>query len=57
VHYTRCNQNADVVFYTVNGGGHAWPGGLKLPEMIVGHTSQDIDATRVMWDFFKRHSL
>lgn len=56
VHYTRCNQNADVVFYTVNGGGHAWPGGLKLPEMIVGHTSQDIDATRVMWDFFKKHS-
>lgn len=57
VQYTRCNQNADVVFYTVHGGGHAWPGGVKLPEMIVGHTTQDIDATRVMWEFFTRYSL
>ena len=56
VQYTRCRRGADVVFYTVNGGGHAWPGGAKLPEFIVGHTTRDIDATRVMWDFFNKHS-
>lgn len=55
--YTHCNREADVVLYTVEGGGHAWPGGEKLPEIIVGHTSDDIDATRVMWDFFSRYSL
>ena len=56
VRYTQCRQGADVVFYTVHGGGHAWPGGVKLPEMIVGHTTRDIDATRVMWDFFNKYS-
>lgn len=57
VQYTQCDQDADVVFYTVNGGGHAWPGGEELPEMLVGHTTQDIDATRVMWEFFNNHTL
>jgi len=55
--YTGCDQNADVVLYTVRGGGHSWPGGEELPELLVGHTTQDIDATRVMWEFFSKHSL
>jgi polyhydroxybutyrate depolymerase len=55
--YTHCNQNADVVFYIIHGGGHAWPGGGSLPKFIVGHTTQDIDATRVMWEFFSRYTL
>ena len=29
--------------------------GQALPEMIVGHTTHDIDATRVIWDFFMAH--
>ncbi len=53
--YTGCA--ADVVFYTVAGGGHAWPGGEPLPEWIAGRTTQDIDATRVMWNFFQQHPL
>jgi polyhydroxybutyrate depolymerase len=44
---------ADVVFYTIAGGGHSWPGGVPLPEVIAGTTTQDIDATRVMWAFFE----
>jgi polyhydroxybutyrate depolymerase len=46
-----------VAFYTVHGGGHSWPGGEPLPEIITGKTTQDIDATRVMWEFFQAHSL
>ncbi len=57
IHYTGCEQGADVVFYTVLGGGHSWPGGKPLPKWIVGKTSQSIDATRVMWDFFVAHPL
>ena len=57
IRYASCNQNADVVFYTIHGGGHAWPGGGLLPKMIVGHTTQDIDATRIMWEFFIEHPL
>lgn len=57
IKYTCCDQKADVIFYTIRGGGHSWPGGKVLPEFIVGNTSQDIDATRVMWDFFRQYSL
>lgn len=57
VKYSECNQDTEVIFYTVHGGGHAWPGGGSLPKFIVGHTTQDIDATRVMWKFFSRYTL
>jgi polyhydroxybutyrate depolymerase len=55
VHYTCCDQHADVIFYTIRDGGHSWPGGNPLPKFIVGNTSQDIDATHLMWEFFKAH--
>jgi polyhydroxybutyrate depolymerase len=55
--YTGCAGGADVVFYTLDGSGHGWPGGDPMPEWIVGHTTQDIDATRVMWEFFRRFSI
>ncbi|MCC7209847.1 MAG: hypothetical protein IT323_21265 [Anaerolineae bacterium] len=54
VRYTGCVEGADVVFYTVGGGGHTWPGGAGVgPEALVGQTSTDIIASAVMWDFFK----
>ncbi len=55
VQFTHCK--ADLVFYTISGGGHAWPGGTPLPEFIVGYTTQSIDATRIMWDFFQQHAI
>lgn len=55
IQFTHCA--ADVIFYTIAGGGHAWPGSEPLPESIVGRTTQDMDATRVMWDFFQQHPL
>lgn len=57
VQYTGCSSGADVIFYTIEGGGHSWPGGEPLPEFIVGTTTQDIDATKVMWEFFMAHPL
>jgi len=57
VQYTDCNEGADVVFYTIAGGGHTWPGGEGMPEVITGITNYDIDATRLMWAFFQAHPL
>ena len=57
IQYSNDSGNMDVVFYTIQGGGHSWPGGGSLPKIIVGHTSQDIDATRTIWDFFQKHPL
>lgn len=57
VHYEGCAQNAEVIFYTIQGGGHTWPGGNPLPAWLVGNTSQTISATELMWNFFEEHSL
>jgi polyhydroxybutyrate depolymerase len=55
--YTNCADDAAVVLYTVQGGGHTWPGGKPLPEWMVGPTSNAIDATSQMWAFFRGHPL
>ena len=55
--YTSCADNAAVVLYTVQGGGHTWPGGTPLPSWFVGRTTHSIDATRLMWAFFREHPL
>jgi polyhydroxybutyrate depolymerase len=57
IQFRDCARNADVVFYTITGGGHSWPGGGALPRIIVGNTNRDIDATKIMWDFFCQHPL
>lgn len=54
VRYTGCQQEAEVVFYTIDGGGHTWPGGSPT---FVGKTSHSIDATSEMWGFFKTHAM
>lgn len=56
--YPGCQQNADIQLYTVVDGGHTWPGGLQyLPERRIGKTSQDIDASEVIWAFFAEHPM
>jgi polyhydroxybutyrate depolymerase len=55
--YTGCADGAAVVLYTVLEGGHTWPGGGPLPEWFVGTTSNSIDATSLMWAFFRKQQL
>lgn len=57
VRYEAGTNRADVVFYTVAGGGHTWPGGKPMPSFIVGKTTKDVDATRLMWEFFQAHPM
>jgi polyhydroxybutyrate depolymerase len=55
--YTNCADDAAVVLYTIQGGGHAWPGGAPMPEWWAGTTSRSIDASRQIWEFFREHRL
>src|SRR6266516_3477272 len=55
--YTKCADDAAVVLYTIKGGGHSWPGGKPLPQWFVGPTSTSIEATSLMWAFFRAHPL
>ena len=55
IRYTGCEQDATVVLFTIDGGGHTWPGGMPIP--FVGKTTYDIDATEELWEFFQAYSL
>lgn len=56
--YTGCAEGSEVILYTIEGGGHTWPGGYQyLPEIIVGKTSRDMDASEVIWAFFKKQAI
>lgn len=49
-------DGAEVVLYTIEGGGHTWPGGSQyLPKVMIGRVCKDVDATPLIWDFFLRH--
>ncbi len=48
---------ADFVLYGVYFGGHTWPAHSTGNARQLGATTQDIDATAVIWDFFKAQSL
>ena len=51
--FGSCSQGSRVVLYEIRGGGHNWPGTpLHGPGFLVGRTSREIDASRVIWDFF-----
>ena len=54
--YTGCANDADVHLYTITGEGHQWPGGKPInAQWLVGPYSRSIDATRLMWEFFREH--
>lgn len=54
--YGRCDSDVEVVLYTIEGGGHTWPGGIQyLPQSIIGKTSRDFNASEAIWQFFKRY--
>jgi polyhydroxybutyrate depolymerase len=53
--WTEGREGSEVVLYTVEGGGHTWPLGVRRPRSF-GRVSRDIDATRLIWDFFREHS-
>jgi len=54
--YGGGRDGTEVVVYIVEGGGHTWPGGSQyLPVFLVGKVSHKLDATQVIWEFFKTH--
>jgi polyhydroxybutyrate depolymerase len=56
--FRGCKGGAEVIVYTVEGGGHSWPGGKPpAPESLIGKTSHNMDASEVLWEFFSKHSL
>jgi len=52
-------DGSEVVLWSIQGGGHTWPGGKFgfLGKRFLGEMTQDISANDLMWEFFQRHPL
>jgi len=61
--YEECQEDAAVVFCSIEGGGHNWPGSYDLCEIRPdtcwwsGYTSLYIDAALEMSKFFAKHPM
>jgi len=56
--YGPGRDGAEVVWVTIANQGHTWAGHKSLlPEFMVGKTTDKLDATAFIWEFFKHHPL
>jgi polyhydroxybutyrate depolymerase len=62
--WRACRDQAIVDFYTIDGGGHTWPGNQGLHDGDAangdtgrGTTTVEIDATATLWSFFQQFQL
>jgi polyhydroxybutyrate depolymerase len=46
--WSGCKGNTNVVFYTIKGGGHTWPGNFS-GAMTYGPTSENLNASQIIW--------
>jgi polyhydroxybutyrate depolymerase len=59
-HFEDCPATAPLTIYAVNGGGHLWHGSPVYRDMTdttLGIPSFDFNASEVIWEFFKAHTL
>jgi polyhydroxybutyrate depolymerase len=56
--FDGCQQNAQVVSYSIKGAGNTWPGGEQYEiEKQIGKTSQDLNANETIWSFLMTKKL
>jgi polyhydroxybutyrate depolymerase len=54
VRWDACKDAAEVRLVSIAGGGHTWPRGFKYArERLIGKTSNDFDASEMIWAFFR----
>jgi polyhydroxybutyrate depolymerase len=52
--YGPGKDGSEVILYSIEGGGHTWPG--RDPRLrLLGKSTRQISANDLMWEFFQRH--
>jgi polyhydroxybutyrate depolymerase len=51
--YGKGKNGAEVVLYTIDGGGHTWPG--RAAPTLLGPATNNLIANEVIWDFFRQY--
>jgi polyhydroxybutyrate depolymerase len=54
--YEGGRDGSEVLLYSIEGGGHTWPGRENTFPML-GAWTGNVSANDEMWEFFQRHSL
>jgi polyhydroxybutyrate depolymerase len=52
--YGPGRDDSEVVFYSIEGGGHTWPGRHSIFSTL-GPSTRQIAANDLIWDFFRKH--
>jgi polyhydroxybutyrate depolymerase len=52
--FLGCREGRSVELYTIESGGHTWPGGPEAGRRV-GRVTREIDATELIWTFFAEH--
>ena len=56
--YSDCADGATAILYSIEKGGHTWPGGEQfVPVRFIGKTNEDLDASEIIWKFFATHPM
>lgn len=53
--YTNADSGCEVVLYTIEGGGHTWPGTVVGNWRNRSKPMQRVPASQIIWEFFSRH--
>lgn len=54
--WTGGRNGTEVMLYTIQGGGHTWPGSSQYASRAaIGRVCRDFDATQTIWEFFQKH--
>lgn len=57
--YGAAAGGAEVLFWRMNGSGHAWPNPVAYPPSLqaqFGRRNQDVDGADAAWSFFRAHA-
>lgn len=59
--WSECANDANIIYHRITDGGHTWPGADEtiagFLELRLGKTTQTVNATDAMWEFFEQHTL
>jgi polyhydroxybutyrate depolymerase len=58
--FHNCQGTSEVQQWIIYGGGHTWPGSSEggcWKRLFAGRTTQTVQASEVIWQFFQQHSL
>ena len=51
-YYGNGDNDSEVTYYKITGGGHTWSGSIPVP--IFGETNQDINQSAIIGDYFEK---